>query len=910
MKENISVFTIIAKNYYPQAASFAESYHQIHPDHHLFVFFIDNDCIYSSKIYQAVPLKKVDTIKNLSELSFKYNITEFATAVKPYIFLWLFKKYKSNKILYFDPDIYIYQKIDRIIDELDQHDCVLIPHRTKPTKDNKKPNEWDFMSCGYYNLGFVGFRNSKNVKTFLRWWSKKLDDFAYADTKNFMFTDQKWMDYAPSFLDTYILRDKGYDVAYWNLHEYLDHIPTSKICFFHFSGFVPEKNILSKHQNRFTLENIGEYKKLFSSYAESLSLYKNQHKGLSSYIYPYGYFDNGIEITQQTKDIYRYATTHENQHFLHLYKTTGRNSFFSYLIKIIYISNDTKILNYFLLLNKSHDDIAKEFSLDQPYKENTFNAYITWLFTFSKSIYNTPDFFLLNQKRISPLLSNTKFNPKIPLNYLDVISSLEKLKKSKGNSELIMDAYRIILHRNPDDEGYQKNLNDLDHFRASRNFFLFRLFNSLEFYYKHGHCFLSPITLYRLWLFFLSAKFFVIDRPLNKNKKNYKNTKNSTHKDNFLSNTGWNISGYLDTESGVGESARGFIRVFDKIKTPVNLNNIEQPWLRREDKTYANRFTKGHQYYINLICVNAEQAKPVIETQLGLNYVKNKYNIGYWYWESDIFPEAYEESFRTFNEIWTATSYVQSAISLKSPKPVICIPPAFISPKISSIPRFNFKKYSVPVENKDFIFLNIFDSASIWQRKNPFGLIQAFSKAFSGKPGIKLIIKTTQIKKSDIYSKLKQEIGQNKQIYLVDGYLKNVEIMSLLNDAHCFVNLHRAEGLGVPLINSHLLGKPVIATNFSANKDFETAENSFLVNFKPYILDKPIGPYPKDTSWADPDPDHAAFQMKKVYEMDASSLAKISQRGKQEVEYFFSPQRIARLINLRLPTINKFFWWI
>lgn len=909
MKNKVLVFTIIAKNYYPQAATLAESYHKIHPDHQFFIFFVDNNCIRNPKVYQAIPIKKVTLIKNLAELSFKYNITEFSTAVKPYLFRWLFQKYSAQKILYFDPDIHLYKRIDRIITLLDQHDCVLIPHRTQPTNDNKKPNEWDFMGCGYYNLGFVGLKNNPQTKKFLIWWSKKLNDFAYSDLKNLMFTDQKWMDFAPSFLNTYVLRDRGYDVAYWNLHEYLESVPVSQVYFFHFSGFVPEKNILSKHQNRFTLDNIGEYRSLFDSYAERLQHFRKLQQSLISYTYPYNYFDNGTEISQTIKDIYRHATADLRLRFPNPYHTSSRKSFFAYLNKVIYVSNNVKLLNYFFLLNKTQPEISREFPLDQPYRESVFCAYITWLFSFSKSIYDIPEYFLSIQKKLSPDLSKSKFNHKIPLNYLESIIALERSKKNRDNPDFITDAYRIILHRQPDNEGHQKNLYDLDHLKASRNFFLLRLFNSPEFRYKHGNCLFTLLSPYRFWLFISTLKFILFDKALFIKTIKKKNERYFVriNKLDQIKNIGWNISGYLDTESGVGESARGLIRVFDKFGTPINLNNVEQPWLRREDKTFLGRFTHRHDHLINLICVNAEQVKPVIETQLGIDYVKNKYNIAYWYWESDIFPDTYEESFHPLNEIWTATTYVQSAISLKSPKPVVCIPPSFVPPKVSDIPHLNFSKYSLPVQDRDFIFLNIFDSASIWQRKNPFALIQAFSQAFKNKPHVKLIIKTTQIKKSDIYPKLQAEIEKNRQIHLLDGYLHSSEITSLLNSANCFVSLHRAEGLGIPLIQSHLLAKPVIATNFSANRDFESGENTFLVNYKPYILEKPIGPYPENTSWADPDPDHAAFQMRKVYDMATPLLTSISQKGKEQVARHFSPQRIAHLINQRLPIINQFF---
>jgi hypothetical protein len=668
---------------------------------------------------------------------------------------------------------------------------------------------------------------------------------------------------------------------------------------------MPDKNVLSKHQNRYTLENIGPYRQLFSDYALRLQYYQTKHPELSSYTYPYGSFNNNIEITQQTKNIYRYLST-TNAVFPNPYKTSVKNSFFSQLLKIVSISKETKLLNYFFLLNKSEPDISKEFPLNVPYKESVVNAYINWLFCFGKTIYHIPNFFLSLQAKITPTQAKAKFSSKIPLDYRVMVSSLEKLKKEKTNPDFITDAYRIILHRNPDDQGFKKNLLELDNHQVSREFFLFRLFKSPEFNYKHGLRLYSLLTVYRLWLLLLSARFMLFKPLLKQTVIQSKKHHRPAVANDYLLNTGWNISGYFDTESGVGESARGFIRTFDYLKTPINIINIEQPWLRREDKTYEKRFTAKHDYLINLICVNAEQVKPVIETQLPQNYIANKYNIGYWYWESDIFPESYNESFTPLNEVWTATTYVQTAISFRSPRPVICIPPSFIPP-LSSPSQFNFKKYAPSIIPGDFVFLNIFDSASIWQRKNPFSLIEAFTKAFKAKPGVKLLIKTTRIKKSDIYPKLKAAVDQNPQISLVDGYLTNTEMMSLLNSSNCFVSPHRAEGLGVPLINAHFLKKPVIATNFSANKDFETESNTFLVNYKPFVLDKSIGPYPQNTTWADPDIDHLAHQMARVLNLDTVSLDHICQRAQDEVAFHFSPHRVGNLIISRLKTINQFF---
>lgn len=82
--------------------------------------------------------------------------------------------------------------------------------------------------------------------------------------------------------DYFVMRDLRYNIAYWNLHDIgrglhlrngLPHIrgngtgPSEKAVFVHFSGMSLleeyDMNMISRHQNRFTLDDFPERWKVF-----------------------------------------------------------------------------------------------------------------------------------------------------------------------------------------------------------------------------------------------------------------------------------------------------------------------------------------------------------------------------------------------------------------------------------------------------------------------------------------------------------------------------------------------------------------------------------------------------------------------------------------------------------------------
>ena len=69
----------------------------------------------------------------------------------------------------------------------------------------------------------------------------------------------------------------------------------------------------------------------------------------------------------------------------------------------------------------------------------------------------------------------------------------------------------------------------------------------------------------------------------------------------------------------------------------------------------------------------------------------------------------------------------------------------------------------------------------------------------------------------------------------------------------------------LPIAEAISLGKDVVVTGYGGNMDFCTSDNSYLVPFQLYRLEKDVGPYLRGNTWARPDVSFAADQLRVIY---------------------------------------------
>jgi hypothetical protein len=204
-----------------------------------------------------------------------------------------------------------------------------------------------------------------------------------------------------------------------------------------------------------------------------------------------------------------------------------------------------------------------------------------------------------------------------------------------------------------------------------------------------------------------------------------------------------------------------------------------------------------------------------------------------------------------------------------------------------------------------FVFLFVFDYFSTVERKNPVGLIEAFQRAFEPDEGPWLMLKTINAEfRPEARERLRHAIGGRDDILLVDATIEETELAALYERADCYVSMHRAEGYGLTLAQAMVLGKPVIATDWSGNTDFMTPSNAYLVDYEL----GPVGPdaehYPQEGVWAIPSVEHAAELMREVVADPEAARAR-GARAQADVQATLSPEAVGGVARARLERIAR-----
>lgn len=311
--KNIHVFTVAAGNYLPKARVLLASLRRQHPDWRL--HFVVSDARPSEAALAGLGADEIHTLQdldipNLRRWAFCHSLIELATAVKPFALKNLLARADCEAAIYLDPDIALFAPMTEVTAALAHSDIVLTPHMTTPesTAAGIVANEISTMQHGIYNLGFIGVAARDEGRRFAQWWAARTYRYCREDIPDGIYTDQRWVDFAPAFFDgVKVLRSPALNAAPWNLPtRVLAGDPSQgftvdgkPLCFFHFSqlGVMPDAR---------TTGGQAAGASLIDWYRRESQPTNAENEALRPYAYDH--FDDGTPVLMEQRLVYRVRT--------------------------------------------------------------------------------------------------------------------------------------------------------------------------------------------------------------------------------------------------------------------------------------------------------------------------------------------------------------------------------------------------------------------------------------------------------------------------------------------------------------------------------------------------------------------------------------------------------------------------
>lgn len=282
---------------------------------------------------------------------------------------------------------------------------------------------------------------------------------------------------------------------------------------------------------------------------------------------------------------------------------------------------------------------------------------------------------------------------------------------------------------------------------------------------------------------------------------------------------GVNLIGYAYGELGIGEDLRMAARSLKAAGIPFLIINVSPgPGTDEGDSSVAAWVRSEPCFRYNLICLTAlEHARVYLEQGSGL--FAGRYNIGYWPWELQRWPAAWQHCFALVDEVWASSRYIETALLAVADSPICWMPMAVQVP--DSEPREVLRTH-FGLDPRRYYFVFSFDGGSSFRRKNPIAVIRAFQDAFArNDTAVGLVVKCMRATKDLVaWAELQELVEGDERIVLLDRVLAKDEVLALYSACNCFVSLHRAEGFGRGIAEAMLLGLDVVASAAGGNIDF------------------------------------------------------------------------------------------
>ncbi|MBM3781986.1 MAG: glycosyltransferase family 4 protein [Acidobacteria bacterium] len=354
---------------------------------------------------------------------------------------------------------------------------------------------------------------------------------------------------------------------------------------------------------------------------------------------------------------------------------------------------------------------------------------------------------------------------------------------------------------------------------------------------------------------------------------------------------GVSVVGPMAAASGMGQATRATVNT---------LRHVDVETVDVDYDAGAHREPPSRDLPFTIIHFNADRMLEV-RAALHPSLLRDRYVIGVWFWELPEFRADWLSAFNAVDEVWAPSEFIGRTLREAAPTtvPVVDMPPGLTAPAPSTEGRAEF---GLPPDA--CLCLSVFDVSSQVARKHPLAAIAAFRAAKFAHGEAALVFKCMRADRNPQAIRELQAAADGLPLHLITDDWPVARVHALMACTDVCLSLHRAEGLGLTMAEQMWLGKPAVATAWSGNVDFMTADDSCLVPAALVRIDRDYGPYLEGGHWAEADIPVAAAALRRLA-TDPGAARAMGQRARARVSHHFDRHSRGQQMRHRLLALQR-----
>jgi glycosyltransferase involved in cell wall biosynthesis len=240
-----------------------------------------------------------------------------------------------------------------------------------------------------------------------------------------------------------------------------------------------------------------------------------------------------------------------------------------------------------------------------------------------------------------------------------------------------------------------------------------------------------------------------------------------------------------------------------------------------------------------------------------------------------VVPDGWRVGVPFVHEVWTPSRFSAGALERLAPGRVRVVPhPVAAIPPVPS--RLGRADFGLPLGA--VVVLVSFSLASSYVRKNPLAAIAAFRAAFGTRADRMLVLKIVHADHApgDL-AELRAAAAGAENIVFETRLFPAADSHALTRCVDIVLSLHRSEGFGLVPAEAMVLGRAVVATDFSGTTDFLDASCGMPISYTLVPARDPRGVFEAPgAEWAEADVGEAAAALRALAD-DADLRGRLGQ---------------------------------